>query len=137
MKRYLALLLALAGCSDASPFAPEAFTRIPCRPPANLMAMITGPAFAPLEMHSALLHAANRMSLALGTDADAGPLKNATNGIAAHIGASENDAACRMLSISADLLEGLPDAPATLPDRDGIRLIFALTAHSLTAALDP
>ncbi|HEX9886040.1 MAG TPA: hypothetical protein VGA70_06110 [Longimicrobiales bacterium] len=101
------------------------------------MALITGPAFAPVAMRSALLHAANRMSVALGTDADVRSLKDATNSVAANIAASENDGACRMLSISADLLEGLPDTPATLPDRDGIRLIFALTAHSLTAAIEP
>ena len=88
-------------------------------------------------MRSALLHAANRMSVALGTDADVRSLQDATNGVVANIVASENDGACRMLSISADLLEGLPDTPATLPDRDGIRLILALTAHSLTAALEP
>jgi len=137
MKRWLVLLVAVAGCSEASPFAPEAFSRIPCEPPAKLVAMITGPAFAPVGMRSALVHAANRMTVALGTDPQVRSLKEATQGIAANIIASENDGACRMLSISADLLEGLPDTPATFPDRDGIRMILALTAHSLAAALEP
>jgi hypothetical protein len=135
MKRWFVLLLAVAGCSDLSPTAPEAFSRIPCRPPANLVSMVTGPAFAPAAMRSALLHATNPMSVALGTDADVRSLQNAINGVVANIGASDNDGACRLLSIAAALLDGLPDTAATLPNRDGIRLIFAVTAQSLAVAL--
>jgi hypothetical protein len=136
IKRWI-LLFALVGCSEASPFAPEAFTRTPCRPPAELMAMITGPAFIPAELQSALLHAAGRMSLALGDDPEVRSLQGAIYGIEQNISVSQHDGACRMLSISADLFKELPNAPSTLPDRDGIRLILALTAHALTAVVGP
>jgi hypothetical protein len=42
-----------------------------------------------------------------------------------------------MLSIAAGALAALPDTPVTLPDRDGIRLILALTAQSLAGVIGP
>jgi hypothetical protein len=135
MKRWLVFLLVLAACHGESPIAPEAFSRKPCRPPANLVAMVTGQAFAPAAMRSALLHAAGPMSAPLATGTDVQSLQDAINIVVVDIGASNLDGACRLLSIAAGELAALPDTPATLPDRDGIRLILALTAQSLAVAL--
>lgn len=127
----LLLLLALTACGDRSPVAPDGFTRTPCRPPAELVAMVTGPPFAPAAMRSALLTAADPMNNALGTTQDVRALRDAIHIVVADINVSDYDDACRLLTISSTLLAGLPAAPATSPDRDGIRLILALTAQSL------
>lgn len=137
MKRWFVLLLAVAACKGDSPVAPEAFSRKPCRPPVNLVSMVTGPAFAPSAMRSALLHAAVPMTAALGTGADVQALHDAITIVITDIGVSDNDGACRLLSIAAGALAALPDTPATLPDRDGIRLILALTAQSLAEVIGP
>lgn len=137
MKRWFVLLLAVAACKGDSPVAPEAFSRKPCRVPENLVSMVTEQAFTPAAMRSALLHAAGPMTAALGTGADVQALQDAVNNVVTDIGVADNDGACRMLSIAAGALAALPDTPATLPDRDGIRLILALTAHSLAGVLGP
>lgn len=131
----LLFLLGLTACGEQSLTGPEGFTRAPCRPPAALVAMVTGQPFAPAEMRSALLHAADPMNRALGDTRDARALQHAILLVAAHIEAVDYDDACRLLGISGTLLAGLPDAPATLPDRDGIRLILALTAQALAEAM--
>ena len=137
MKCWFVLLLAVVACNGESPVAPEAFSRKPCRPPENLVSMVTGPAFAPTAMRSALLHAAGPMTAALGTGADVQALQDAINIVISDIGVSKYDGACRLLSIAAGALDALPDTPATLPDRDGIRLILALTAQSLAEVIGP
>lgn len=128
-------LLALTACGEHSLTDPEGFTRAPCRPPAALVAMVTGQPFVPAEMRSALLHAADPMNRVLGDTRDARALQRAIRLVATHIDATDYDDACRLLGISGTLLAGLPDTPATLPDRDGIRLILALTAQSLVEVI--
>jgi len=131
----LFLVVAVTACGERSPVAPDGFTRTPCRPPAELVAMVRGQPFAPAAMQSALLHAAGPMNNALGAGKDVRALQDAIRIVATDISASNYDGACRLLAISGRLLFGLPDTPATLPDRDGIRLILALTAQSLVEVI--
>lgn len=137
MRKVLALFIfvAMTACGDRSPVAPGGFTRTPCRPPAALVAMVTGQPFAPAAMRSALLHAAGPMNSALGASADVRDLQDAIRIVVTDISASNYDGACRLLTIAGNLLSGLPATPATLPDRDGIRLILALTAQSLAEVI--
>jgi hypothetical protein len=130
-----ALVLVLAACGDQSPVAPHANPVIQCRPPAELTAMVTGAPFAPVAMRSALQHAADKMSTALGGGTDVRALQDAITIVGSDIGASSNDGACRSLTIAYGALKALPDAPETLPDRDEIRLILALTAQALVAVV--
>lgn len=125
------LLVAITACGDHSLAGPSGFTRAPCRPPADLVAMVTGRPFAPTAMRSALLYAAAPMSSALGTTTDVHGLQDAIRIVVTDIDASDYDGACRLLTIAGGFLSGLPATPSTLPDRDGIRLILALTAQSL------
>ena len=131
----LFLIVAVTACGDRSPVAPEGFTRTPCRPPAELVAMVRGQPFAPAAMRSALTHSAGPMNNALGPSEDVRALRDATLIVVTDISASNYDGACRLLAIAGRLLSGLPDTPATLPDRDGIRLILALTAQSLAEVM--
>ena len=85
-------------------------------------------------LRSALVHAAGPMSDALGSGSGVTSLRNPINSAAAHIAASENDKACVALSSAKDALDALPDTPATLPDRDGIRMILALAAQFVATA---
>lgn len=93
--------------------------------------MVVGPPFAPAAMRSALLHAAGPMSTPLGATSDVREMQDAIRIVAADVSAANNDGACRLLAIAAAKLDGLPQAAATYPDRDGIRLILALTAQAL------
>lgn len=131
----LLLVVAVTACGDHSLVTPDNITRTPCRPPAALVAMVTGEPFAPAAMRSALLHAADPMNSALGTSADVRALHDAIHIVVTDINASDYDDACRLLTIAGGLLSGLPATPATLPDRDGVRLILALTAQSLTSVI--
>ena len=54
---------------------------------------------------------------------------------AADISANDLDGACRMVEIADAALTALPDSVGSYADRDGIRLILALTAHSLDAVI--
>ena len=136
MRRASALLLlfVVAACGD-SPLGPEGFSRIPCRAPAALVAMVVGEPFAPAEMNSALLHAVDPMSTALESSADVTAMQDAIRIVATDVTTWNYDGACRLLTIAYGFFVGLPDTPATLPDRDGIRLILALTGQSLAAAM--
>lgn len=136
MRRALALglLFGAAACGD-SPLGPEGFSRIPCRPPAALVAMVVGEPFAPAAMHSALVHAVDSMSTALESSPDVTGMQDAIRIVATDVTTSNYDGACRLLTIAYGFFVVLPDTPATLPDRDGIRLILALTGQSLAAAM--
>jgi hypothetical protein len=131
----LFLLVALAACGDRSAVAADEVTRTPCRPPAELVAMVTSKTFSPASMRSALLHSAGPMNSALTQSRDVRDLQDAIRIVATHIEASDYDGACRLLTIAGGLLSRLPANPATLSDRDGIRLILALTAQSLAEVL--
>ena len=97
--------------------------------------MDVGVPFTPSAMRSALLHAAGQMTPALGTASEVLALRNAITIVAADIGDSNYDGACRLLAIAYGGLKGMPELPATLPDRDGIRLILVLTAQSLVTVV--
>ncbi len=127
----LLLVVAVTACGERSPLAPDGFTHAPCRPPPALLAMVNGQPFAPAAMRTALLHSAGPMVAALDATADVRAMQNAIRRAVNNITASNYDGACRMLTIADGLLSEIPATPATLPDRDGIRLIFALTAQSL------
>jgi hypothetical protein len=137
MKRTLVLVLVLgcAACGERPPTAPEAFGRVPCRPPSALVAMVVGTPFVPAAMHSALIHAAGPMSVPLGVASDVVDMQDAIRIVAADVSANNYDGACRLLAIAAVKLEGLPPLAATYADRDGIRLILALTAQALANAM--
>jgi hypothetical protein len=97
--------------------------------------MVDGEAFAPQAMHSALVHAADRMSIALGSGVEQEALRAAVLLLDRDIAAFQFVEACRELTTAFGSLTDLPDVPATLPDRDGIRLILALTAQSIVPRL--
>ncbi len=131
----LVLILGCAACGERPLTAPEAFGRTPCRPLPALVAMVVGTPFAPAVMHSALLHAAGPMSAPLGAAAQVRDMQDAIRIVAADVTAGNNDGACRLLAIAAAKLDGLPPLVATYADRDGIRLILALTAQALSNAM--
>ena len=141
MKTRVAVLLALvllnAGCGDKLMLVTGPVALVSCRPPAELTAMVTGPPFALIETRSAVQHAADVMSTALGLGADVRALQGFTTALAGDIAASRTNDACRNLTSAYGALKALPDTPATLPDRDGIRLILALTSQALAAVMGP
>lgn len=130
----LVLLAAVTSCSDRSPVAPE-HGRIPCRPSPALVAMVTLEPFAPATMRDALEHGADRMSLEILASQHRTDLQDAMRFAAADLAVNDLDGACRMVEIAESALAALPDSVASYADRDGIRLILALTAHSLDAVL--
>jgi hypothetical protein len=120
--------LALATCSD--PLGPE---ELPCQKPAGLTAGIT---FAPVdleEMRAALAHAAGPLAAAMGSEELTASLVKATEFASLTLADELPRTGCRIVRIAAAALAQLPDDPATLPDRDAIRLILALTANTLDA----
>jgi hypothetical protein len=88
----------------------------------------------PAALRSALLDASSRVSSALGTSASVQLVQTALYGVAANIGASNDAGACGQVTTAASAVAALPEDPATLPDRDAIRLVLMLVAQSLTAA---
>ncbi|MDP1858922.1 MAG: hypothetical protein Q8K82_09635 [Gemmatimonadaceae bacterium] len=132
-----ALVLVLSGCSDESILAPSPTAGVSCRPPAELAAMVVGQPFALHDMRNPLEHAAVTMNTALEINADVRALQDFTTLLVDDITASRNDDACRHLTSAYGVLKSLPDTPATLPDRDGIRLIFSLTSQALVAVMGP
>ncbi len=132
-----AIALAVTACSDRSPVAPE-HGRLPCRPSPALVAMVTlAPldAFAPSAMRDALQHGADAMTLEVAEHRHRKDLRDAMLFAVTDINESDFDSACRMVEIADAALNALPDSGRTFPDRDGIRLILALTAHSLDAVI--
>jgi hypothetical protein len=132
-----ALVLVLAGCSDKVILVTGPTTHASCRPPAELTVMVIGAPFALIDMRSAVQHATDKMSTALGLGADVLALQGFTTALASDIAVSNNDDACRHLTSAYGALKALPDTPATFPDRDGIRLILALTSQALAAVMGP
>lgn len=120
----LILLVAVAGCTEQAG-APES-----CAPPAALVAAVNAPPSSPASMEAALLHAAGPMTDALGTPSEVQELRAVMQDAATRVQVNA-DGACRAISTALDLLDSLPDNPATRPDRDGIRMVLALTARSL------
>jgi hypothetical protein len=99
--------------------------------------MVTGQPFALTDMRSAVPHAADRVTTALGLGADVGTLQGFATALASDVAASRTEDACRHLTSAWNTLKALPDTPATLPDRDGIRLILALTSQAVAAVMGP
>jgi hypothetical protein len=130
----LAVVVTVTACSDRSVVGPE-YGRRPCRPSAELVALVTVEPFVPTAMRSALLHGADVMTLAIADGPQRRDLQDAMRFAAADIGVDKLDSACRLIEIADAALTALPDSAASLPDRVGIRLILALTAHSLAAVL--
>jgi hypothetical protein len=97
--------------------------------------MVTLDPFTPSAMGDALRHGADRMALSVIEGTHRTDLEDAMRFAAADIVASDLDGACRMVEVANAALTALPDSVASFADRDGIRLILALTAHSLDAVL--
>jgi hypothetical protein len=71
------------------------------------------------------------MSSSLGTSWAVGELARATAQLSVDLAVHQGDADCRLVRVALDALDDLPNDPATLPDRDGVRLILSLAAHAL------
>jgi hypothetical protein len=97
--------------------------------------MVTLDPFPPSAMGDALRHAADRMALSVAAGSHRTDLEDAMRFAARDIAAADLDGACRMVQVADVAWTALPDSAASFADRDGIRLILALTAHSLDAVL--
>ncbi len=131
----LVLLFAATACSDRSIVAPESYGRRPCRPSADLVAMVDLVPFTPEAMRSALRHGADEMTRAVSVEPRQRDVQDAMRLAADDIGIGHYDSACRFVGIAFGALRALPDSAGSYPDRDGIRLILALTAHALSAEM--
>ena len=126
-RRALILLLALSGC------VAEVSTPESCAAPASLVSAVNTPPSSTAAMEDALRHAAGPMANALGTEEQVERLRSAMLNAAGRVH-EDADASCRLLTTAMNLLDSLPNNPATLPDRDGIRMVLALTAKSLATS---
>lgn len=132
-----AMALTVTACSDRSPVAPE-HGRLPCRPSPALVAMVSlDPLepFAPSAMRDALQHGADLMLREVAENRHRTDAREAMLFAITDINESDFDSACRMVEIADAALQALPDSARSFADRDGIRLILALTAHSLDAVI--
>jgi hypothetical protein len=127
--------LMLGACGDQTVAGLDAFRRTPCRASPEHLAMIHIAPFAPAAMHSALLHGADAMSIAMEPSAHTRDLQDAMRAAAADIELQKFDSACRFVVIAADAVNAMADDPASRPDRVGVGLILALTAHALTTVI--
>jgi hypothetical protein len=135
VKRWLGLLVipaVIGSCSD-SPTAPASSSSNPCTP-AALPAISAADAVAPAVLNDALQDASTRMSAGLGTGAQVQSVQNAIRTVETSIAAPNNSGVCGKITIAADRVDALPDDPASLPDRDAIRLVLALAAQSISVA---
>ncbi len=73
------------------------------------------------------------MASALGSSEQVTQIMRAMEGIASRAGSPTTDSACRLLIVAGNALDALGDNPATLPDRDGIRLVLILAAGVIQA----
>jgi hypothetical protein len=128
-----ALVLVLVACGDPGTTTPDIARLDRCRPPTALTTMMGGESLPPTTMHGALRHAIARIRTTFGAGVEQEALREAVLHLDADLTASRFDEACRALTDAFGSLTELPDVPATLPDRDSIRLILALTAQSLAA----
>jgi hypothetical protein len=71
------------------------------------------------------------MASALGSPDLTTALSETTELVAQALGDGLPLTGCRILARAIESLDGLPEDPATLPDREGIRLILAIAAHRL------
>ncbi len=126
--------LMLVAC-DGSPLAPEAFVPEPCIVPAEIVASISPQPFPPAALHSALLHAAGPMTSALGSGMLTTELAKATTQLGQGLQSRAGDTECRVLELASTALARLPDDPAVLPDREGIRLVLALAARAIAGEM--
>jgi len=128
-----ALVLSIAAC-ETTPFEPgDVFSPIPCALPASLLEATTGPVPSLQSLRSAVLHAAGPMSAALEGGPSAAEVGLSLAALGKSFDASNFDTVCRFLGLASTALSNGSGAGASLPDRDGIRLILSLTARALVA----
>lgn len=104
-----------------------------CDPPAAILASAGSPPFTLQALHDAVVHAAGPMASALGSSDEVRQIVRAMEGIAARDGSLATDTACRLLIVAGNALDALDNDPATLPDRDGIRLVLVLASGVIQA----
>jgi hypothetical protein len=123
--------LILTAC-DGSLVSPEQqLDPEPCQRLAQVAAGVPAEVPIPAALRSALMHAAGPMALGLPEGAATAALVSATTELGMGLDALSGDSECRAL-ISADAaLERIPDDPASLPDRTGIRLVLDVAARAL------
>lgn len=129
---WVGLTLATGACSsNLTQFNPLGAER--CDPPPALLAGVDPHQFTLVALHDAVLHAAGPMASALGSSDEVRRVVKAMEGIAARDESQATDTACRLVIIAGNALDALGDDPATLPDRDGIRLVLVLAAGVIRA----
>ena len=104
-----------------------------CDPPAALLASAGSQPFTLEALHDAAVHAAGPMASALGSSDEVRQLVRAMEGIATRDGSHATDTACRLVIVAGNALDALGNDPATLPDRDGIRLVLILASGVIQA----
>jgi hypothetical protein len=122
-----AATLAAGSCSD--PLGPE---ELPCAVPASLITQVAAQPADNAAIRAALLHAAGPMASALGSPELTATLGETTELVAQALDDGLPLTGCRILARASESLDRLSDDPATLPDREGIRLILAIAAHRLS-----
>jgi hypothetical protein len=123
----------VASCGESPTAPPASSLSNPCTP-AALPAISAADAVAPADLNSALQDALTRTSAGLGTGANVQAFQDAIRTVTASIDATNNSGVCRKITTASVALNALPDDPASLPDRDAIRMVLALAAQSISTA---
>lgn len=127
----VAAILVLATCSD--PLGPE--ERACSVPPSlqNIVAAQTVQSTQPSNsaIRSALMHAAGPMAAAIGASQITAPFIVEAMAAAESLDEGLGRSGCHHVVAAVTHLDNMPDDPATLPDREGIRMILAIAASAL------
>jgi hypothetical protein len=131
------LALALAACHTDSGFGPDPFLPQPCRVPPALLNIVAPQEFSPEGLRPALVHSAGVMAAVLGDSPMAADLRRGIANLSQDFGDQAADTECRVLLIASEALALMEDDPATLPDREGIRIILGLAAQAVARKTNP
>lgn len=121
-----ATLVAAGSCAD--PLGPS---EQPCAVPASLVMQLAAQPADDASIRSALLHAAGPMARGVGSPELTSLLGETTTLVPQALSDGLPLTGCSIVARTAESLARLSDDPATLPDREGIRLILAIAAHRL------